>query len=1029
MAVDLIKIGTAIGVLVILLLLYYAIFVNKSTSLTDAQAQIANINQQVSTMTANINTLMQAVPPSPALNNFLTSSDTYYKSNQASMKSINDVVSSLNAYSTANLFTKDDLTQLVNAVNAKLQNLQKAGFVSHKGYFSATDTADQIAATVANIKQQLITQTLNYMQTSQQFAGVIQSTISSSIGTTAMQPAVASAINALISSGQLTITSANINDFQTAANAAINTAIGKLTSTNIPDFQSATLAAITSLNKSGQLSINSASISDLNATLMAAINAAIGKLTSANIPDFQAATQTSINALAKTPANLALTSANLGDFNIAVNNLIAASTTQQQLAATQAQLAQLTITVGNYINALQGGTITISATDIAKLYTVLPDNQTYYGNNIGGQCGTYSDLYSAYAACNVNGACVGFTTITVPGSSGTTAQVPACLKTNLTGGVQTANPTSGVSEGSSFKAIGSLYQTYIKNGLAGYAPENNYDYSTPQNISCYSTPNTNTIMDAANACNANSACAGFSVIQDAQGNWRPNCLKGSLYYKSSNTGETFFSKGPLFNTTMYANTDSKGNEIKGVLPNIEASCKSSGYSAAPYTPQEAQFWCSVNPNCKGFSVANGAPQCFYSDVSAANQVATTGTTLYGMNLKNGVNNTYNQNLAINTLNPSIQNPFNNVLLIGQTLTPGQNITSANGQYWFGLTPSGQLGITSIGVMWMWILPAYANSKLVFQTNGDLQLLDSGSNLVWETATTGKNPSYLVMQNDGNVVMYDVNGKQLWSYGPNSPARRSANTTGLTQFSNTGTYQQGYIYNPSTGLYLQYDPTKSYASNTTNNQFGNALTTTGALSGNASLFSLNLGSGAISLAGSTNCIDDYGSVNDGDTSMSLYQCGTGNNNQIYTYDPINYKVGLKNKTNKCMDTGGVNWQFMGCYTNEGEFGSDKVYNGGSWPTYQGNWKGAPTSYVAVSRDASSGTNNLGWGYQWNNKPNLVSSGGNSCQVKCSDSNAWCGTSTASGKQWAVYQRVPAVHTWTCNGNANQTLQFLPQASLQ
>jgi hypothetical protein len=978
---DYVHLFMGLGIALILIILLSIVYKNDSSSLGSIQAQIADINQKVSTISTNVNTLLKNYDTmSVALNDFTTKSKQFYLSNEASIKSINDVISSLNAYSTSSLLTRNDLSALIAETNKRLNAVQvgqplqpnkiiQIGSMGNRAMFSVNDNADQIAATVANIKQQLINQTLDYMQTSEQFSNYVQSQMAT--GLPNMQTVVSSVINNLIASGQITITTANVNDFNAATNKAISDAVAGLTSNNIPDFQTATLTSINTLAKSGQLSINASNVSDFTTT---------------------------------------------------VNNLLTVSTLQKQLNSTQNQLNQLTLTVGNYIDALQGGKITISSQDIAKLYSIMPDNQTYSGNNIGGQCGTYSDLYSAYSACNVNSACVGFTTIVVPGSSGLPTQVPACLKNSLYGGIQTANPTSGVVEGA-YKATGSLYQTYIKNDLATYNPESDITYDTPQNISCYTTPNTNNIMDAAAACNSNPACVGFNAKQDNQGIWRPNCLKGSLFYKSSTPGELFFSKSAVAASTAIPNTDSTGNEIRGVLPNIEVGCKDPSYAglASKYTPQEAQFWCSVHPLCRGYSIINGRPGCFYSNVTS--QTPATGTTLYTMQLNNELNNLYSTNVTS-------QNPFSNILVVGQSLSPGRFLVSSNGLYNFGVTSDGRIGSSTIGVQWIWITKTFGAGTLTLQTDGNL-VYRSGTNVLWLSGTAGKPASYLVIQNDGNVVLYDTNNVQIWAVGPTATARKSFNTSGLSAFNpNTGTYAQGKIFNSATNQYLLYDTTRPYAAGTANSrQFGGLLTTTPDIT-RATTFTLNNTTGAITFG--NNIVDDGGVSAAGDAQVYMYNGKSTpiNNNQIFSYNPSTHTFQLKNKTNLCLDSGNTIWRYMGCATNENEFGSDKSFVGGTWGANHGQWKASDRNYVAAARTATGA-----YGFQWNNAPNITSwSNDKVCtSAVCADGSAYCGSGdgfggTTSPRLWAVYQKVPGVASWTCGNNNNQKLQFIPLPSL-
>jgi subtilisin family serine protease len=77
-------------------------------------------------------------------------------------------------------------------------------------------------------------------------------------------------------------------------------------------------------------------------------------------------------------------------------------------------------------------------------------------------------------------------------------------------------------------------------------------------------------------------------------------------------------------------------------------------------------------------------------------------------------------------------PLKNVLKRGESLQSGEIKKSANGQY-----------------------------KLVMQPDGNLVLYDGANKPVWHTATGGKPGKYLVLQDDGNLVLYSDTGAALW----------------------------------------------------------------------------------------------------------------------------------------------------------------------------------------------------------------------------------------------------------------------------
>ena len=58
----------------------------------------------------------------------------------------------------------------------------------------------------------------------------------------------------------------------------------------------------------------------------------------------------------------------------------------------------------------------------------------------------------------------------------------------------------------------------------------------------------------------------------------------------------------------------------------------------------------------------------------------------------------------------------------------------------------------------------AGLKLVVQSDGNLVLYDAASQPLWNTGTHGQGvaPYRLVLQDDYNLVLYDGNGQPLWS---------------------------------------------------------------------------------------------------------------------------------------------------------------------------------------------------------------------------------------------------------------------------
>ena len=74
-------------------------------------------------------------------------------------------------------------------------------------------------------------------------------------------------------------------------------------------------------------------------------------------------------------------------------------------------------------------------------------------------------------------------------------------------------------------------------------------------------------------------------------------------------------------------------------------------------------------------------------------------------------------------------------------------------------------------------------KLIMQTDGNLVLYDANDHAVWasNTQNRGKAPHRLVMQSDGNLVIYDKQYKATWASNTNSISKYKISKTKLSRF--------------------------------------------------------------------------------------------------------------------------------------------------------------------------------------------------------------------------------------------------------
>jgi pseudomonalisin len=92
---------------------------------------------------------------------------------------------------------------------------------------------------------------------------------------------------------------------------------------------------------------------------------------------------------------------------------------------------------------------------------------------------------------------------------------------------------------------------------------------------------------------------------------------------------------------------------------------------------------------------------------------------------------------------------------GQTLARGAGMYSANGRYFFVMQDDGNLVLyrTNGRALWATGTDGRAIRHAVMQNDGNLVLYDYAGRPRWASGTNGQWGSYLVVQDDGNVVIY------------------------------------------------------------------------------------------------------------------------------------------------------------------------------------------------------------------------------------------------------------------------------------
>jgi hypothetical protein len=103
-----------------------------------------------------------------------------------------------------------------------------------------------------------------------------------------------------------------------------------------------------------------------------------------------------------------------------------------------------------------------------------------------------------------------------------------------------------------------------------------------------------------------------------------------------------------------------------------------------------------------------------------------------------------------------------VLGTNQTLNVGQSITSSDGRYRVVMQGDGNLVLYSINrALWSSNTAGKPVVRVVMQGDGNLVLYDVQNKPYWSSGTAGKGSSNLIMQGDGNLVIYDGGGRPTW----------------------------------------------------------------------------------------------------------------------------------------------------------------------------------------------------------------------------------------------------------------------------
>lgn len=126
-------------------------------------------------------------------------------------------------------------------------------------------------------------------------------------------------------------------------------------------------------------------------------------------------------------------------------------------------------------------------------------------------------------------------------------------------------------------------------------------------------------------------------------------------------------------------------------------------------------------------------------------------------------NAINLGLFTSTGVPPTGNPNpTDTLSLGQSLQPGQSLTSADGRFAFTLQTNGTLTITEGTTTLFTAGGGGTPASLTLQQNGNLVEVSTTGNILFQTNTSGEGGQSFIMQDDGNGVLYTQASKPVYA---------------------------------------------------------------------------------------------------------------------------------------------------------------------------------------------------------------------------------------------------------------------------
>ncbi len=103
--------------------------------------------------------------------------------------------------------------------------------------------------------------------------------------------------------------------------------------------------------------------------------------------------------------------------------------------------------------------------------------------------------------------------------------------------------------------------------------------------------------------------------------------------------------------------------------------------------------------------------------------------------------------------------------VGDALGPGQSVYSCDGRFQLILQTAGNVvEYTNGKALWDTNAAGFTGDELIMQGDGNLVLYPKSGPAIWSSGTSGNPGATFAIQDDGNLVVYSASGQALWSSG-------------------------------------------------------------------------------------------------------------------------------------------------------------------------------------------------------------------------------------------------------------------------